>query len=328
MSFIGRIIDRVADFVGDVFDGPDVPGPDPRIGEAAQSSAAIGRDYLDWMKEQAGITNEWAAADRERYKSVFEPLQDDFIARATAWDTPERQAAQAAEARADVMRDAGLERGRRERQVAAMGVQPGSGRFAGLDRTRGVQTALAAAGAENMARGRTRTEAMNLRGNAVNLGSGLAVNPLSSIQVSNQGMGSGANSAMQGYRNQGSMLANQDALRMQSWQQNQMAQGQMFGALGNIAGMAMMSSDENAKTDKRPVRGVLDAVKRMRVERWRYKPGEGDGGEHIGTYAQDFTRETGLGNGRQLGVIDALGVTLGAVKELAEQVDRIDKKES
>ena len=66
---------------------------------------------------------------------------------------------------------------------------------------------------------------------------------------------------------------------------------------------------------------MLDALKRMPVEAWKYKAGEGDGGEHVGAYAQDFKKATGLGDGESINVIDALGVTMGAVKELAETVD-------
>ena len=43
------------------------------------------------------------------------------------------------------------------------------------------------------------------------------------------------------------------------------------------------------------------------------KTSKGAGGEHIGTYAQDFQNATGLGDGKSINVIDALGVTMGAV---------------
>ena len=64
--------------------GGSVPRADPRIGEAALLSAETGQDYLRFMEEQAAITNEWAEADRERYLSVFQPLQDAYIEEAMA----------------------------------------------------------------------------------------------------------------------------------------------------------------------------------------------------------------------------------------------------
>jgi hypothetical protein len=99
--------------------------------------------------------------------------------------------------------------------------------------------------------------------------------------------------------------------------------GEIGGALGSIAGLFMSSKD--AKEKKRPVFGVLDAVKAMPVEKWSYKKGMGDGGEHIGPYAEDFKAKTGLGNGREISVIDAVGVSMGAIKELAAKVDEIGK---
>ncbi|MEW6125024.1 MAG: hypothetical protein AB1698_20660 [Pseudomonadota bacterium] len=61
----------------------------------------------------------------------------------------------------------------------------------------------------------------------------------------------------------------------------------------------------------------------MPVEEWTYKEGAGDGGRHIGTYAQDFRRETGKGDGKSIPVIDAIGVTMGAVKELDAKFEQI-----
>lgn len=99
----------------------------------------------------------------------------------------------------------------------------------------------------------------------------------------------------------------------------------IMGGLGTLgtAGLAFLS-DEDAKEDKREVRGVLDALKEMPVEAWKYKDGEGpDREQHVGVYAQDFQKATGIGDGKSINVIDALGVTMGAVKELAEKVDGI-----
>ncbi|PWB90923.1 hypothetical protein C5688_08655 [Methylocystis sp. MitZ-2018] len=50
-----------------------------------------------------------------------------------------------------------------------------------------------------------------------------------------------------------------------------------------------------------------------------------DEGAHIGTYAQDFQRETGLGDGKSINVIDAIGVAMGAIKELSAKVDKLDR---
>lgn len=302
--------------------GKDAPNPDFNIGVAAMKSAQTGEDYLGWMKKQAEITNRWADEDRTRSKTIFEPLQDDYIEIAKGWDSPERQQTVAGEAKADVMRSAAEAKAASQRSMAAMGVNPNSGRYAGVEREADIDTALASAGAQNTARNNVRLQGMEMKGNAVNMGAGLAVNPLSSIATSNGAMSAGANGAMQGYQQQGQLLTQDYESRMKTWQANQAGASAGFSALGGIMGLAF-GSDEDIKEDKEPAEGSLDAVKNMPVEEWTYKEGEGDGGRHIGTYAQDFQRETGKGDGKSINVIDAIGVTMGAVKELAEQVDEI-----
>ena len=61
----------------------------------------------------------------------------------------------------------------------------------------------------------------------------------------------------------------------------------------------------------------------MPVEKWRYKPGRGDGGEHVGPYAQDFAAATGQGDGKSIDMISAIGVTMGAIRDLDKKVDKM-----
>lgn len=302
------------------------PSPDPRIGQAALQNAKLGREYLDWMKDQAAVTNQWAAEDRERYKSVFEPLQDQFIEEAQGYDTTERRDAAAGRSIAAVEQQAALSRQARERNQAAMGVDPRSGRADAADRRDALNTALAKAGAGETARRMVEADGRQLRAQAVNLGSGFAVNPATSMGLANSAMSSGFNGAMQGNRDMMNGLNMQWQQGMQQHSADQAASNSMWGGLGSMAGMGMfMLSSKDAKEDKRPARGVLDAVKDMPVEKWKYKDGMGDGGEHIGPYAEDFQAATGKGDGKTIPVVDAIGVTMGAVKELAEQVDGIAK---
>lgn len=122
-------------------DGGDMPLPSPKIGQAANKIASLGSSYLDFAKQfytdaqgrQANLDsvtgkvvgsqvgaqdtlNGWASADRDRLEKVFQPLQDQYIADAQAWDSPERQAAAAAEARGDVVKAASSQDAARQRQ--------------------------------------------------------------------------------------------------------------------------------------------------------------------------------------------------------------------
>lgn len=306
--------------------GGSSPKPDPQIGAAALETAETGRQYLSWMKDQAKITNDWATRDRARQQNVFVPLENEYIRDAKAYDSPERRQAAVAEAVADVRTQSALARGQQDRQLSSMGVNPASGRFGAASRSQATAEALAAAGASNVARRQVESTAEAKMANAINLGKGLAVNPANSMQLSNGAASSGFQGAMQGTQQQGSMLNQQYQNQLSAYNAQQQGMAGLGQAVGMLGTALMMPSSEEVKENKRPVHGVLDAVKELRVEKWQYKPGEGDGGEHIGPYAEEFTAKTGLGNGKGISIIDALGVSMGATKELAAQVDELASK--
>jgi hypothetical protein len=134
----------------------------------------------------------------------------------------------------------------------------------------------------------------------------------------------GAQTAMQGQTGIMNGLNMQYQNQLQAYQAKNAFLGDLAGAAGSVAGFAMMSS-KDYKTAKRKPMSVLDAVRDMPVEEWEYKQGVGDGGgkKHVGPYAEDFQRATGLGNGKEISIIDAIGVTMGAVQELADKVDKM-----
>lgn len=302
--------------------GGNAPNPDPNIGIAAMKSAETGQSMLDWMKSQAEITNQWAADDRAREIGTFRPLQDAFIAEAQGYDTPEKRAAAADAAVADVSLQGRIAGEGRKRQAMAMGLNPASGAWADAEAKAGTDLALAKAGASNIARKQVEETGRGLRASAINMGQGLAVNPGTSMGLSNGAAASGFGGAMQGYQQQGSLLNTQYQQQLQQWQANQQGLGALGGAFGTMAGL-LWGSSKKIKHDKKPVEGALAAVENMPVEEWTYNEGEGDGGTHVGPYAEDFARETGRGDGKTISAIDAIGVTMGAVKELAAKVDKI-----
>lgn len=367
------------------------PAPNPNISAAADATQKLGLDWLDFAKgiyenaqtrqqtvdaqakavadRQLGQGDqqfEWAKQAHDRYVNTFEPLQDEFIKEADNYASPEAQAAAAASARADVERNAEIQRGAEERRQRAYGVSPGSGRYAGIDRSIGLGTAVAAAGAENNARRALKDKGIALKGTAVGLGSAL---PAQAAQETGLGLGAGINGAnvtnaantqflnsagvvnpayggaMTGYANKANILQNLDNYNLKSWsaeeQLKQNEQAGLWSGVGSLVGLGLsagfaapqagslfsMMSSKKLKTGKRKSEGSLNAVKSMPVERWRYKDGVADGGaaEHTGPYAEDFQKATGHGDGTTIPMQDAIGVTMGAVKELAGQVDRIEK---
>ena len=121
-----------------------------------------------------------------------------------------------------------------------------------------------------------------------------------------------------------------DIMGAMNSQANRQQSGQNagMGTMGNLlaawigAGAPMPSSREWKDTV-----GVVDsddavkAVQSLPVERWRYK---GDNKEHIGTYAEDHQRASGVGDGKMIEVVDALGLLTAAVKGLADRLDKLE----
>lgn len=191
-----------------------------------------------------------------------------------------------------------------------------------------------------------------MMGDAINLGSGLAVNPASSLglgvnagnsafnmtsgnnqQAAGLGniMSSGFQGASNGYNAQAQTLNQQYQNQLSAWQTQQQANASSTNSLasgiGSLAGMGMMMfSSKDFKEDKRPADGALDAVNSMPVEQWKYKDGIADGAQHIGPYAEDFQKATGKGDGKTINVIDSLGLTMKALQELSKKVDGMGSK--
>lgn len=235
--------------VKSIFGGP--PKADPAIGQAAlqnaeigREMAAVGREQLAFAREQAGITNAWAEQDRARDIAVFRPLQDQLIEEARTYDSPMRRGLRRSAAGADVDMAAAQAAGANRRTLGRMGIDPRSGRAAGVNAEQDMRTTLAKAGAMTQQDRLIEAEAYQRKANAINMGSGLAINPLSAIQVSNSGTNSGAAVAMQGG---GMAMDGQrdviraaqygDDLKMKAYQTNVAALGDLAGAAGMYYGM-------------------------------------------------------------------------------------------
>jgi hypothetical protein len=354
----------------------NIPEPDPAIGDAAKESAELGKEWLEFSKgaydqymgrqaEMDELTKEQqsrqlalqdkyegiADADRARYEEKFRPLEDRFADEAATAGSLEEQEAVAAGARADVLKSADMQKKMRTRDMARMGLDPTSGRYAGIEKSGDVSTALAAAGSENLARKSEKARGDMMRRDAINLGKGIPSQSMMAEQfglntgtgaidlsrmanrdymagtnLMNQGysggmsgIGQGANIMSNLYGNQLNAAVAQNQANQQMWSDI----GTGVGTIGMLAatGGIPIPSDKKIKKNKKKVDGAADAIDNMDIEKWTYKEGQGDGGTHVGPYAQDFKRETGLGDGKTINIIDALGLTMKAVQEVNEKVD-------
>ena len=101
--------------------------------------------------------------------------------------------------------------------------------------------------------------------------------------------------------------------------------GAQAGLAGSVGSAAIMASSKDWKHDKQPIdeREVLNKFDDLTVERWRYIDQFADRFEHIGCYAEDFKDLFGVGDGRSINMIDALGVCMAAIKALSAEVKEL-----
>lgn len=160
----------------------------------AQGQADLTKRVTDQQLKQAAWFQDIAKDDRARYEEAFRPAEEAFVKEALGYGSDQRQAQAAAEAKADVLGNAAAARATAAREAASMGVNPASGRFAGIERAGRMETALAAAGAENAARTAVRDKGLALKGDVANFGRGI---PAQAAQSAAAGLGA-SGSALSG----------------------------------------------------------------------------------------------------------------------------------
>lgn len=343
---------------------PDTSG----MNAAAVQQAALSKEQLDWAKQiygetapdraaataranevsdaqleatktQTALTNDYA----DYNKSTFRPLEQEIVADAAGYDTPQRREAAAAAAESDVQTSFDNVEGQQQRSLSRMGVNPSSGKSLAVANQTAIAKATGLAGAANKARAQVETIGAAKKMDAVNLGrglpsaqatsAGLAINQGNSAvnngmqsgainaggnQIMNQGY-AGAQSGLAGAANTYGNVANINAKANDN--------SAALGAIGTVAG-AMIMSDKGIKKDRKPVSSKvsLAALRKLPVESWKYKPGSAgdDGGKtHTGPMAQNVRK--GLGDvtapgGKKIDLISMNGHTIGAVKELDKRL--------
>lgn len=135
----------------------------------------------------------------EAQKASISDVSNQVMAQRRAGSVAEGNAA--AEAKADVVANYGQQKEMAARQMASMGVNPASGKFAGVTRAQDTNAALAAAGAQNNARKMVQQQGIALRADQANYGRG-------GSSVAAQQAGIGLNSGNSAVANNASANAN------------------------------------------------------------------------------------------------------------------------
>jgi hypothetical protein len=176
-----------------------------RLEQLAAEVAQQQMDIADANQTQA--EKQW-----NYYEGTFQPVEKKMVDEAMNYDSKARQEQMAGQATADVRSQMANATAQQNRALTGMGVNPNSGRFAGLSRAQAVQAGASQAGAATGARNSVVDKGIGLRAGAASFGRnmtntaaqayGLATNAGSSA-VGNQNTGFMAGAAYPGLLNSG-----------------------------------------------------------------------------------------------------------------------------
>lgn len=256
---------------------PDYSAVAEASAESAKLSFELGKEQLEWAKEQYGKDNEIiskvvdaalarqaqndeaALSDRRRYEDVYQPLEDKLVQEAQDFASPERIEQRAGAASAEVAQQFDAQRRAATQNLEAYGVDPTSTRYAALDMGSRVQQAAAQAGAANTSRDQTETMGRAMRSEAINVGRGypgqIAGTYGTALQSGNAAvnsqlggtasgaatMGTGAQwtgMGNQGLNTWGNTLNMGYNNQMQQFQANQQSSSGLGGLFGSVLGAA------------------------------------------------------------------------------------------
>ncbi len=262
----------------------DPPAP-PDLGPMSEASEEVARiqqqtarEQLEWAREQdtrnQDLLNqvldiqmpamreqfEQAQSDRQRYETLFRPMEDAFQKEAENYDTPERREAERAKALADTSTQFDAQRKNALSRLESYGVDPSQTRNSALDiGTRTAQAAASVAAATGADK-RVEDTGRALRSDAINMGRGALSNAAgfygAAVGAGAQGQqgalnttqsGAGAlqsslgfsGQALQGYNQSANIQNSGFQNEMQSWQASSDQTAGMLGAVGGMAGMFM-----------------------------------------------------------------------------------------
>jgi hypothetical protein len=261
--------------------------------EIAANSLAFYRQQYEEMKPLYNqiVDNEVKIADANQRRAdeyadyerqTFRPLEKKLVQDAYDFATDTKREQMATQAAGDISQAFGVARGQQNRQMAATGLRPDSGRFAALNQNLLTQEALARAGSQTKARqdadnlGYARLQdAASLGRNLASNSStayGVALNANNSVGQNLQGslgaMNQGYNTAIQanqgaigGYGTAGNIYGQEFSGRMQGYQANQQAAGGAMRGIGSLIGTGLSMGTGGGATVGAKLLGFADGGK-------------------------------------------------------------------
>jgi len=218
--------------------------------EAARIQGGLGRDQLAFAREQydraapmlEGVAQQQMQAQSEQMaqardyynyqRDTYRPLEQSIVADANNFNTEAYRQEMAGKAAADTGRAFGISQQQNQRAMSSMGVNPNSGRFAGMQQASGLQQAAVSANAQTNARTQAQQMGYARKLDAAGLGRGLA----------------GASSAAYGGASGAGSMAGGNAQSAGQNYMGNMAIGSGTIANGQQMGLSGLSSVLNAQT--------------------------------------------------------------------------------
>lgn len=252
-------------------DPPDMSGVAAASEKSAKYAYDIAKKQLAWSKEmwadqkeavdkvmdlQLGqMEEQWdiSQQDRARYEEFYQPLEEEYLDKASQWNSAERQASESAKAQTEVASNFEAQRQNHLQRLEGYGVDPSTTRNAALDVGVRVEQAKAQAQASNAGRTQIEREGLGMLGESINVGRGLPAQGLNyaaqSIAAGNSGAGQAgawqaAGNAMGNpnqWQNSGNQAVGQWGNTLSQDYQNQLGAHQANQAsnpLNTIAGLA------------------------------------------------------------------------------------------
>lgn len=200
----------------------DAPEP-PDYGPLAEVNEALGRESLDFMRDQWKFSKrqardlmktvnrvvdrslktqeaeaKFAESERKRYQEEYIPREREFAEEADRFDSPERREREAGRAISEVSQSYSAGRKAAEQRLAGYGIDPSMLRAGALDLSSRIEEAEAKAGAGTMARQRVEDVGRAMRADVVNMGRGVPLQATQAYGTSLQGGGLAGGTAATG----------------------------------------------------------------------------------------------------------------------------------
>lgn len=188
----------------------------------------INEIQLPAMKDEA----ELAQAQRDRYREMGIPFENEYLDKITNWDTEQRRDERAGQAQAGIQMAADAARESELRRLEGYGIDPSQTRSAALDSNLRLQQALSTAAAGNNERQAVEREGLALGSEAINIYKGMPAQAAAHLATASQaGQTSFGNQAAMGQMGQSAygQLGNMNAQGFNMYNQGYNTANNIYG---------------------------------------------------------------------------------------------------